>query len=139
GTVDLGPIQLRHFGVCFRARASGDPATDPCPGVTGIPEDSSFGDDFWDASGEIDVGPWKLVFRGRPPSGCGSVGRLGIGFTGSGFRFAGAGLETPGIALGGWTLDSSSAGIENADRYGRFGGCANFSAGFGLVSLAGDM
>lgn len=85
------------------------------------------------------MGPWKLVFRGRPPSGCGSVGRLGIGFTGTGFRFAGAGLETPGIDLGGVTLDSIYAGLESADRYGRFGGCANLSAGYRLVSLTGDM
>lgn len=138
-TVDLGPIQLRHFGVCFRAHASSDPGVDPCPGATGIPEDPSFGDDFWDASGEVDVGPWKLVFRGRPPSGCGSVGRLGIGFGGVGFRFAGAGLETPGVDLGGVTLDSIYAGLENTSGYGRFGGCANFSAGYGLVSLTGSL
>ena len=138
--VDLGPIQLQNFAVCFRAQASSDDNVDPCPRITGIPDDPvGFGDDFWDASGELDAGPVKLVFRpSAAGGGCNSVGRLGIGFSGSAFRFAGAGLETPGIEIApGVTFDSLYASLTNATTYGKFAGCANFSAGFGLVSLAG--
>jgi hypothetical protein len=37
------------------------------------------------------------------------------------------------------TFDSLYASLTNATTYGKFAGCANFSAGFGLVSLAGTV
>ena len=64
----------RNFAIRFAAHASADPNVDPCPAATGIAEDS-FGDNFWDATGELGLGNIKLIFRpnGPPPpetAGC---------------------------------------------------------------------
>jgi uncharacterized delta-60 repeat protein len=137
-TVDLGPIQLRNFGVCFRHRATSDPYADPCPAVTGIQEDPSFGDDFWDASGNVMAGPVSIFFRGPAPAGCYGVDRLGIGLAGTSLKFAGAGIDNP-FRGGNISFDRLDLGLTSTDTFGKFAGCAEFSAGFGLVSLDGTV
>jgi DNA-binding beta-propeller fold protein YncE len=143
-SVDLGPVQISNFGVCFRAHSSSDPNLDPCPGITGIPEDPSFGDNFWDASGEVDIGDWQVLLGGNPPSGCPAVGRLGIGFSGTSLRFAGGGLvfgqTGSGVPIGpGITLDKLFASITANDQFDKFAGCVQVSVAGGFVSIDGQV
>lgn len=107
-TVHVGPATLKGFSACFRAHPGG--SLDPCPYVTGLPEEPSFGENFWDASGELDVGSASLIFRPSATAlseaqqqlkGCPARLRLGIGFSGGSLAFAGAVLNTPNAKIAG--------------------------------------
>ena len=135
---DLGPIELRNFAVCFRHSAQRE---DPCPDLTGIPEQPSFGEDFWDASGEVVIGKARVVFR---PGGEGVCNppppALGIGFGSGRLAFAGAVLETPGVPIApGVDLEQVGAGFKDEPTYSAFGGCVLLGAGDGLVKITGNL
>jgi hypothetical protein len=147
-SVDLGPVQLHDFGVCFRHQDSDDRDVDPCPQITGIPEPASpggFGSDFWDASGELDIGgSVSVVFRPQADPvipGCSTDIPLGFGFGGGQLRFAGAALAIPAVPIApGVTFNGLAAGLRQGatPQTEIAGGCAEFQV-LGLVDVTGNM
>lgn len=137
-SADLGPIELRNFAACFRHTAASE---DPCPELTGIPEKPSFGDDFWDASGEVQIGQARVVFRPSQEGLCTPPPpALGIGFGGGRLAFAGAELETGGIPIApGVDFEALGVGFKDEPTYSALGGCVVFGAGGGLVKVTGNV
>lgn len=122
--VNLGPVSLKNFAICYRHQATstdipnGGP-NDPCPAVTGINEQATFGPNFWDATGELDFGEdIKIVFSPKSDatiSGCTQAINYGFGFGGdpAQLKFAGAsltGLDIP--VYPGVTFDGLAAGFK---------------------------
>lgn len=139
--VFFGPIAVKHFSACWRLHATGD---DPCPSVTGIPEDPSFGDSFWDATGELDIGSVKLIFSPPGPAGatCPAFKFWGIGFTGGRLDFAAAALHlgASGIPIApGVNLTDIGAAYRPLGHATSFCGYMKFDVAGGLASLVGQL
>jgi PKD repeat protein len=151
-SVNLGPVKVSDFAICFRHEATNnttDPTKisyDPCPNLTGIPDQPSFGKDFWDATGTISVGGYNVIFRpGKIAPGCQTnpplpADALGLGFSGTGLKFAGAELQTPGIAIGttGITFEQLLISYISGSDWDTIRGCTVFAAGK-LIELTGGV
>ncbi len=128
-SVDLGPVALTGFGLCYRERYNADPKIDPCQGITGI-DDSGLGDDVWMGVGALNIGglvdvefrPGANTIKGCLPS------PLGFAFSpDGGLSYAGAAIDlsdSGGIPIFPWvTLTGLAAGFETTDTYNKYAGC----------------
>jgi hypothetical protein len=130
--IDLGPLQLNGFGICYRATYSTDPAIDPCKEITGI-EDSGFPNETWTASGVLDIaGEVKVAFRPGSDTipGCAQDIPLGFAFSAGKISQAGAALDFSGaggapIIPGLVTVNGLAVGFSSQAHWDIFGGCLN--------------
>jgi hypothetical protein len=143
-SVDLGPVALTGFGLCYRERYSPDPNVDPCQGITSI-DDSGLGNDVWMGVGSLSIGGLVNV-EFRPGSntipGC-AAGPLGFAFSADGgLSYAGAAVDLsgsggipifPGVAITGF-----AAGFQTAKTYDTYSGCVSLSV-VDLLSVTGNV
>ena len=143
--VDLGPVALTGFGICFRAHYSTDTSIDPCPGITNI-DDTGFPDNTWTASAGLNIGG-ALDVEFRPGSnsipGCAQSIPLGFAFSGDGgLSQAGAALDLQGSGgipiFPGVSISGLAAGFKSTATYNQYGGCVGLSV-VDLLSITGNV
>ena len=97
--VDLGPVAISGFGLCYREHYSTNPADDPCHDITNI-DDSGLGDHTWMASASLNIADaLKVEFRpgSNTIAGCSQDIPLGFAFSGDGgLSQAGAAIDLSG-------------------------------------------
>jgi hypothetical protein len=143
--VDLGPVALSGFGICFRAHYSLDTSVDPCRDITGIVDDSGFGDNAWIAVGNLNIGDFlNVAFRPGTNSiaGCSQSIPLGFVFSGDGLSQAGAALDLKGSGgipiFPGVSITGLAAGFSSTTTYNLYGGCVGLSV-LDLLSITGNV
>ena len=143
--VDLGPVALTGFGICFREAYSLDTSIDPCRGITDI-DDSGFPGPTWMASAGLNLGG-ALDVEFRPGSnsipGCSQAIPLGFAFGGDGgLSQAGAALDLQGSGgipiFPGVSITGLAAGFRSTPTYNQYGGCVGLSV-VDLLSITGNV
>ena len=143
--VDLGPVALNGFGICFRQHYSADTSLDPCRGITNI-DDSGFPDNTWTASGSLNLGG-ALDVEFRPGAntipGCAQSIPLGFAFSpDGGLVQAGAALDLRGSGgipiFPGVSISGLAAGFKSTATYNQYGGCVGLSV-VDLLSITGNV
>ena len=143
--VDLGPVALSGFGICFREHYSLDTSVDPCRGITNI-DDAGFPDGTWTASAGLNLGG-ALDVEFRPGSnsipGCSQAIPLGFAFSGDGgLSQAGAALDLQGSGgipiFPGVSITGLAAGFTSTATYNQYGGCVGLSV-VDLLSITGNV
>ena len=143
--VDLGPVALSGFGICFREHYSPDTSVDPCRGITNI-DDAGFPDATWTASAGLNLGG-ALDVEFRPGSnsipGCSQAIPLGFAFSGDGgLSQAGAALDLRGSGgipiFPGVSITGLAAGFRSTATYNQYGGCVGLSV-VALLSITGNV
>ena len=143
--VDLGPVALNGFGICFREHYSQDASIDPCRGITNI-DDAGFPDATWTASAGLNLGG-ALDVEFRPGSnsipGCAQSIPLGFAFSGDGgLSQAGAALDLQGSGgipiFPGVSITGLAAGFKSTATYNQYGGCVGLSV-VDLLSITGNV
>jgi hypothetical protein len=144
-SVDLGPVALNGFGICYRQHYSTDASVDPCPGITGI-DDAGLGDGVWTASASLNIAD-ALNVEFRPGSntipGCSQAIPLGFAFSGDGgLSQAGAALDLAGSGgvpiFPGVSITGVAAGFSSKANYEVYSGCVGLSV-VDLLSITGNV
>jgi len=144
-SVDLGPVALTGFGLCYRERYSPDPNVDPCQGLTSI-DDSGLGTDVWMGVGSLNIGGFvDIEFRpgANTIPGCSQAIPLGFAFSpDGGLSYAGAAIDlsgSGGIPIFPFvTLTGLAAGFETTRTYNTYAGCVALSV-VDLLQITGNV
>jgi hypothetical protein len=142
-SVDLGPVALSGFALCFREHYSPDGNVDPCQGMTGI-DDSGLGDNVWMGVGSLDIGGLLDVeFRPGLNTIPGCSGPLGFAFSRQGgLNYAGAAVDLSGSGgipiFTGVSITGFAAGFQTTDTYNTYNGCVSLKV-LDLLSITGNV
>jgi hypothetical protein len=144
-SVDLGPVALSGFGICYRDHYSSDPDVDPCQKITNI-DDSELPVRTWTASGGLNIAD-ALNVEFRPGSntipGCSQAVPLGFAFSDDGgLSQAGAALDLQGSGgipiFPGVSITGLAAGFKSTPHYNAYAGCVGLSV-VDLLSITGNV
>lgn len=150
--VDLGPVAISGFGLCYREHYSTIAADDPCHGITNI-DDSGLADHTWMASASLNIAD-ALNVEFRPGSntiaGCSQDIPLGFAFSGDGgLSQAGAAIDLSGSGgvpiFSGVFVTGVAAGFTShvtppstSPDYEQFSGCLALNA-LEVVTITGNV